>query len=270
MAPYTIDEISIGPFNTVLSRYSSTVPDKLGLLDTERYETIPAAVESRKERDEDTLLQKSEVETLVEWKLKHGTFRPKLLDLVKSNPEPFVQETISNAFTSLNAEDPLPALKVLTQLKGIGPATASLLLSVYAPGEVPFFSDELFRWCMWDEDGKPDGWKRAIKYNIKEYGALIARVQGLRKRLRVSAVDAERVAYVLGKEGVDVKDVRDEDEAVEEAAEEEEKESRKPIQKVVKRDDVKKSAHTGVKRKVAEVKPVTEGTRRSSRRRTEE
>lgn len=95
-------------------------------------------------------------------------------------------------------------MKTLTELKGIGPATASLLLSVHAPGQVPFFSDELFRWTMWDESGKPGGWQRVIKYSAKEYEALVKRVAKLVERLDVRAVDAEKVAWVLGKEKVDL------------------------------------------------------------------
>lgn len=144
---------------------------------------------------------------------KHGTFRPKLLALVQSNPTEFVLETTTQAFELITSPDgdgsPSPALKVLTQLKGIGPATASLLLSVLRMSEVPFFSDELFRWSCWDDagDAKGGGWERGIKYNTKEYGVLVEKVGFLRKRLGVGnvvAVDVEKVAWVLGQEGVDV------------------------------------------------------------------
>jgi hypothetical protein len=150
---------------------------------------------------------------------KHGTFRPKLLQLVQSNTAPAIESTTREAFTKLRRTHDaggavadadgspaaaLDAIKVLTQLKGIGPATASLLLSVAAPASVPFFSDELFRWVMWGEGGKPGGWKTGIKYNVKEYREVVERVGLLRKRLGVRAVDAEKVAWVLGKEGVDV------------------------------------------------------------------
>ncbi|KAJ4319599.1 hypothetical protein N0V94_003832 [Neodidymelliopsis sp. IMI 364377] len=135
---------------------------------------------------------------------KHGTYRPALLGLVKSNPADLIKSTTKEAFASLSTtDDVMKALKILTKLRGIGPATASLLLSVYQPDEVPFFSDELFRWTHWEEKGKT-GWGRTIKYNVTEYKQVLVRIEELRGRLGARAVDAERVAYVLGNEAVDV------------------------------------------------------------------
>ena len=67
------------------------------------------------------------------------------------------------------------ALTTLTKLKGIGPATASLLLSTSDPENVPFFSDELFRWAFW-EDKPGCRWDRKISYSAKEYRELVAKV----------------------------------------------------------------------------------------------
>jgi hypothetical protein len=156
----------------------------------------------------------------------------------------------------------LAALKKLTELKGIGPATASLLLSVGKPDEVPFFSDELFRWCVWDEEGSPGGWQRKIKYNVKEYEQLVEGVRALRERLggKVIAVDVEKVAWVLGREGVDVDVPGDGDEDVgEETAEKAEAEE--SVTEKVEMKEVKK----GTKRKVAKSEAPSEGTRKSTR-----
>lgn len=87
MASCTIEKITLSSFNTLLSRYSSTVPDKLTALDTQRYETIPAALKHRKDEGggKDVHLQKEEVEQLVEWKLydpqsnSHSAFRIPLI-----------------------------------------------------------------------------------------------------------------------------------------------------------------------------------------------
>jgi hypothetical protein len=89
-------------------------------------------------------------------------------------------------------------LNALVKLKGIGPATAALLLSTNNPEEHPFFSDELFRWAFWD-DAPGSRWDRKIKYSLKEYRDLVARVDELRDRIGKSALEAEKVAYVLGK-----------------------------------------------------------------------
>lgn len=141
----------------------------------------------------------------------HGTFRPRLLSLASSNSN--IPEVISHAFslipTAPTLSTPIPApailaaLKHLTTLSGIGPATASLILSTLYPDDFPFFSDELFRWVMWDEpakDGKK-GWERKIGYTAKEYEALLGKVGELGQRLGCGAREAECVAYVLGKTG---------------------------------------------------------------------
>ena len=92
----------------------------------------------------------------------------------------------------------------MSKLKGIGPATASLLLSSYDPVKVPFFSDELFRYLHWEE-AKNKGWDRKISYTAKEYKDLFSRVSDLRSRLerdsktQVSVLDLEKAAYALGK-----------------------------------------------------------------------
>lgn len=125
----------------------------------------------------------------------HGTFRPSLKGLVQQNSEEFVETTTSEAFS---AESWPESLNILVKLKGIGPATAALLLSTNNPQELPFFSDELFRWAFWD-DKSGNRWDRKIKYSLKEYRDLVARVDELRGRIGTAALEAEKVAYVLGK-----------------------------------------------------------------------
>jgi len=201
---------------------------------------------------------------------KHGTFRPKLLQLVQSNTAEIIQSTTSEALNLLDnglsdAYPPLKALKTLTALKGIGPATASLLLAVAAPETVPFFSDELFRWCTWDQSGSPSGWKRAIKYNVKEYETLCRRVGELKERLDVRAVDVEKVAWVLGKQGVNVEDEYAEDEddvVVGEETQPARTQEEGDAEGVAEQDEEKPKK--GTKRKATDVKPAT-GTRKSTR-----
>lgn len=95
-------------------------------------------------------------------------------------------------------------------LKGIGPATASLLMSVHDSENAPFFSDELFLWMMF-EDGKGMGWDRKIKYSIAEYKQMVPLVGAFRERLekaggKATALEAEMVAYVLRRRKDDVKE----------------------------------------------------------------
>lgn len=87
--------------------------------------------------------------------------------------------------------DAAAAVDTLVKLKGIGPATASLLLAVHDPKNVIFFADEAFYWLC------NSGRQGSIKYNAKEYKELNAKSQALGRRLNVEATDVERVAYVL-------------------------------------------------------------------------
>lgn len=114
------------------------------------------------------------------------------MKLVASNDEVFVKDTIKNAVDLYKTTfDASAAIDALIKLKGIGPATASLLLAVHDPGKVIFFADEAFYWLC--SSGRRD----SIKYNVKEYKELSSRLQSLAKRLHVKAVDVERVAYTL-------------------------------------------------------------------------
>jgi hypothetical protein len=130
----------------------------------------------------------------------HGKFRPSLKGLVQQNSEEFVKETTIAGFSANSWDD---SLNILTKLKSIGPATAALLLSTSDPEKLPFFSDELFRWAFW-ENKSGAGWDRKIKYSIKEYRELKEKVDELRKRTGKGALEAEKVAYVLGKREADL------------------------------------------------------------------
>ncbi|KAF7546231.1 hypothetical protein G7Z17_g8575 [Cylindrodendrum hubeiense] len=136
-----------------------------------------------------------DVKLLVEWKLRHGKFRPTLMKLVTSNDPAVAKDIIQQALDGYRKDSNAQvALDILTKLRGIGPATASLLLTVHDPDQVIFFSDEAFYWLCCD------GKKSPIKYNAKEYRALRDSAQDLSARLGVSATDVEKVAYVLMKQ----------------------------------------------------------------------
>jgi hypothetical protein len=115
-----------------------------------------------------------------------------------------VKETTIAGF-SAEAESWNDSLNILTKLKGIGPATAALLLSTSNPEELPFFSDEIFRWAFW-ENKTGDRWDRKIKYSLKEYRELKGKTDELRDRIGRGAIEIEKVAYVLGKREFDLAD----------------------------------------------------------------
>lgn len=114
------------------------------------------------------------------------------------------------------------AIQILIKLSGVGPATASLILSVYDPHNIPFFSDELARWCSaspasWEiaerDDWRPHPcWKLKLKYNLDEYfgmydiiarhntGQIDCRASDEWQQTRVSCMDLEKAAWVFCRE----------------------------------------------------------------------
>ncbi|KAK7739895.1 hypothetical protein SLS53_005488 [Cytospora paraplurivora] len=180
--PKSPDNITNEEFQDALSR-------TLSELSKFRYEEAPSLFALKKPSRP---MQLDDVRSLVEWKLKHGKFRPTLMGLVSSNDESSVKNTIKDALDLYKQASDIPAtIGILTKLRGIGPATASLLLAVHDPERVIFFSDEAFYWlCCHGKSGP-------IKYNAKEYRELSENARVLAERLEATAVDVERVAYVL-------------------------------------------------------------------------
>ncbi|KAH0494905.1 hypothetical protein TgHK011_008484 [Trichoderma gracile] len=196
-------EITKGQFASYLSQYPAVVEAisqskgakdgqrTLSELDQYRYVDAVETFSLKKQKREMNL---DDVKMLVEWKLRHGKFRPTLMSLVSSNP-PSSSQTIQFAIKFYaNSKDAGSAIRMLSELKGIGPATASLLLSVHDADNVIFFSDEAFYWLCCG------GKKESIKYTPKEYHALRTEADVLMERLGVSAVEVEKVAYVLMKQ----------------------------------------------------------------------
>ncbi|KAJ9130417.1 DUF1479 domain protein [Pleurostoma richardsiae] len=219
---------ALGRYEALIGRVSDSKGAKAGQktlaeLDKYRYEE---AVQIFGSGDPKRLMGIDEVKTLVEWKLRHGKFRPTLMKLVSSNDTTAVKDTIQEAVGLYKkTADTAAALNVLTKLKGIGPATASLLLAVHDPERVAFFADEAFYWLC------SGGRKSPIKYNAKEYQALHEETQKLRDRLGVRAVDVERVTYVILNERGEESPARVEDSKSRAAEEPGAKTSKQPVAK---------------------------------------
>ncbi|KAL4796492.1 hypothetical protein BDV19DRAFT_378204 [Aspergillus venezuelensis] len=196
-------------------------------------------------------LSKDEAMKLLEWKLKHGLPRPSLLGLLRSNKENIIQSATRDAFASLSSPTSLStnythvqtAIQKLTTLRGIGPATASLILSTVDPEGVPFYSDDIYLWlclgiyperveksasdlrrpkherdaAMRAKQVRPNG-ELNVKYDLSEYRRVWGAVRRLMERINeeaeenaeegVSCVDVEKVALVVrhlprGKKGDD-------------------------------------------------------------------
>lgn len=135
---------------------------------------------------------------------KRGKFRP-LSALVASNEEKTVIAASKKAFAAIPEKpaikDILAGLKEVIVLKGIGPATASYILATFQPLLIPVFSDEGFRWAMFEE--KPGGgWDRKLKYDVKEYSVYLEKMKEISGRLGVEIEEVERVGFVLGREAI--------------------------------------------------------------------
>ena len=138
---------------------------------------------------------------LTQWKIVHGQHRPFLPGMVKKNEQERVKEVTSSAFdlqagasySGIGIPESLDkALREAAQLHGIGPATATLICSIYDPTNVCFFEDELAAWLC------PDLPK--LKYTWAEYKLLFTEIGKLRTRLGSDhkAVDIEKVGFVIG------------------------------------------------------------------------
>lgn len=83
-------------------------------------ETLPKVIHSRKEAH----VTHEELVQITKWKLYRGKNRSRILDLVRINTELAVATTTKKAFKKAS-KDICAAINALTNLKGIGPATAS-------------------------------------------------------------------------------------------------------------------------------------------------
>lgn len=165
----------------------------LAELDKWKNDELPSILQLRFTKHKNCWLNKEELVLLMDWKLAKGVFRPILPKLIKSNT-PEQVESVTKAGLSLfldytkgitkgllfwndDSQEKRTdykkiirsSFKKLCELKGVGPATASLILSLTTKIEPylvpPFFSDESFLYFV-ITPCRPD---TKIKYSVKEY-----------------------------------------------------------------------------------------------------
>lgn len=81
-----------------------------------------------------------ELVRVTEWKMARGIWRARNLALVRGNPPETVERTSTAALAAI--PDSRAPIAALSELAGVGPATASAIASAAAPEVYPFF-DEL-------------------------------------------------------------------------------------------------------------------------------
>ncbi len=127
-------------WTAALDRYPSVVAAQgvSRLIDLDRWyrEDFPTALTARTPLH----LEHDELIAVTEWKMKRGVWRARNLALVRDNDPADVAARGAEAFAAL--PDPRRPIARLTQLAGVGPATASAILAAVRPDIFPFF-DEL-------------------------------------------------------------------------------------------------------------------------------
>ncbi|EDO35015.1 predicted protein [Nematostella vectensis] len=138
-------------------------------LDNWFQQELPVSISSREEK----YLTKDELTKLMTWKLSRGKFRPRLVDLIKSNSDDKIDTLTKKAFKLL--PDVIQAIKVLSELNGVGPATASAILCAGSPN-VPFMADEAMA-------SLPSG-QGKLQYTPKAYQAYLDDLRGVLTKLQ--------------------------------------------------------------------------------------
>lgn len=127
-------------WRAALKRYDAVIAGqavtKLADRDTWFRTELPAAIAARKPRH----VTLPELVKLTEWKMSRGKWRARNLVLVKGN-SPDAVKAATIAGLSLVPHPTAPISKI-AELEGVGPATASAVVSAAEPDLYPFF-DEL-------------------------------------------------------------------------------------------------------------------------------
>ena len=163
--------------------------EKLAPLDAWYRETLPGLVTARAPMH----VTHDEMVHLTEWKMARGVWRAPNLVLVRNNPPAMVADASSRAAALL--DQPAKALGAITELGGVGPATASAVLAIMVPERFPFFDDVVSRQVT---GLGPVAWTAG--YYRKYAAALVARFDALRGVLPDgwTPVTLERALWAYG------------------------------------------------------------------------
>ncbi|XP_010486915.1 PREDICTED: uncharacterized protein LOC104764988 isoform X1 [Camelina sativa] len=176
----------VGVWKEALSSYESRIESlnkpELVSLDQFYRNELPCLLH---DRDPNPYLTTSELSQLMKWKLSRGKWRPRLLDFVSSLDDSVVKSASEKAFKSL--PDISKAVKELTVLKGVGPATASAVLAAYAPDIAPFMSDEFYFWVNSNVEGKAMevALGSSKDYSLKQYLLFVTKLHDKSKELKL-------------------------------------------------------------------------------------
>jgi hypothetical protein len=130
---------SCAAWSTALAGYDAAIAaqgsDLLSRLDPWYRETLPILVADRAE----PFVTREELVKVVEWKMARGVWRARNLHLARANADQAVEAASRAAFAAAGEER--KALRQLSELRGVGAATASAVLAAHRPERYPFFDD---------------------------------------------------------------------------------------------------------------------------------
>ncbi|XP_050671082.1 uncharacterized protein LOC126969585 isoform X1 [Leptidea sinapis] len=166
-------------FDSVLKLYPQAIklkadqktkkPEELIKLDNWYQNELPKKIKSR---GKDAHMIHEELVQLMKWKQARGRFYPQLSYLIKVNTPRAVMAETKKAFKKLpNIES---AMTALSNLKGVGTATASALLAAACPEIAPFMADECIQ-AIPEMEGSD--------YTAKEYLNFVKHIKNVCDRL---------------------------------------------------------------------------------------
>ncbi|TYZ56894.1 hypothetical protein PybrP1_003619 [[Pythium] brassicae (nom. inval.)] len=117
---------------------ASLQKDGLVALDDWMQNELPQTLRAREPAP---FLTQAELARLMRWKLTKGKWRPQLMKFIDGLSDVAVRAASTKAFAELKSDALMRAVQALSELKGVGPATASAVLAAY-DNMAPFMADE--------------------------------------------------------------------------------------------------------------------------------
>jgi hypothetical protein len=146
---------------SIESKYSDMIAEKGGdeLVELEQFcEELAETMKSEQQITKDGLLK------IVQWKFLVGKPRYALMNHLKANTAAQVKEHTKSGFAFADEGDAKQAISEVAKLRGVGPATASAILSIYKPDMFVFMADEVIE-CLYE--GKR-GYTASIYHKVND------------------------------------------------------------------------------------------------------